>query len=152
MSRTAHYYVTKGESAVNLKIIEEIDRKHLEHPARGVVGMTDYLRLHNFMVGERRVRHLMRKMGIEAVIPRKTLSKLGKAMYIKPYLLRHLDVTHRNQVWCIDITYIPMRKGFMYLTTIIDVYSRFIVGWYLYKTTWMPPIASLSSEMLLHCM
>lgn len=62
------------------------------------------------------------------------MSKLGSASYIKPYLLRGLDIDHRNQVWCIDITYIPMKKGFMYLTAIIDVYSRFIVGWSLHNS------------------
>ena len=61
-------------------------------------------------------------------------SKLGSASYIKPYLLGGLDIDHRNQVWCIDITYIPMKKGFMYLTAIIDVYSRFIVGWSLHNS------------------
>ena len=74
---------------------------------------------------------------IESIMPvchRKHLSKLGSASYIKPYLLRGLDIDHRNQVWCIDITYIPMKKGFMYLTAIIDIYSRFIVGWSLYNS------------------
>lgn len=114
--------------------MREIDTAHLVYPAKGVLGMTDYLRLHNYKVGERRVRRLMRKMGIEAVCPIKTLSRLGKAIYLKPYLLRHLDITHRNQVWCIDITYIPMKKGFLYMTAIIDVFSRFIVGWELHNS------------------
>jgi Transposase and inactivated derivatives len=76
----------------------------------------------------------MRKMGIQAVYRKKSLSVLGQAVYVKPYLLRGLNVDHRNQVWSIDITYIPMKKGFMYLTAIIDVYSRFIVGWSLHNT------------------
>jgi putative transposase len=109
--------------------MRKMDKEHLEHPAKGVVGMTDYLLEQGFYVGLRRIRRLMRLMGIQAVYRRRSLSELGKAVYIKPYLLRGLTVDHRNQVWCIDITYIPMKKGFMYLTAIIDVYSRFIVGW-----------------------
>ena len=134
MSRTAHYYKPNGESEENLQIMKKIDKEHIEHPAKGVVGMTDFLLENDFKVGLRRVRRLMRLMGIEAVYRKKSLSTLGQAVYIKPYLLRHLNINHRNQVWSIDITYIPMKKGFMYLTAIIDVYSRFIVGWNLHNT------------------
>ena len=119
---------------MNLDVMERIDKEHTLHPAKGVEGMTDYLKENNFKVGQRRVRRLMRLMGIDAIYPKKRLSVLGEASYIKPYLLRGLDITRRNQVWSIDITYIPMRKGFMYLTAIIDVYSRFIVGWNLHNT------------------
>lgn len=111
-----------------------IDEEHLVHPAKGVIGMTDYLLENEIKVGLRRVRRLMRLMGIEAVYRRKSLSKLGEVSYIKKYLLRGLKIDHSNQVWSIDITYIPMKKGFMYLTAIIDVYSRFIVGWGLHNT------------------
>ena len=134
MSRTAHYYKPKGESEENLIIMKKIDKEHIEHPAKGVVGMTDFLLENNFKVGLRRVRRLMRLMGIQAVYRKRSLSTLGAAKYIKPYLLRGLKVDHRNQVWSIDITYIPMKKGFMYLTAIIDVYSRFIVGWSLHNS------------------
>src|SRR5690625_7279832 len=70
-------------------------------------------------------------MGIKTNYPKRNLSKLGKAKYIHPYLLRNLRIERPNQVWAIDITYIPMRKGFMYLTAVIDVYSRYILGWQL---------------------
>ena len=113
--------------------MKKIDKEHIEHPAKGVVGMTDFLLENNFKVGLRRVRRLMRLMGIQAVYRKRSLSTLGAAKYIKPYLLRGLKVDRRNQVWSIDITYIPMKKGFMYLTAIIDVYSRFIVGWSLHN-------------------
>ncbi|WP_289501602.1 DDE-type integrase/transposase/recombinase, partial [Gloeocapsopsis sp. IPPAS B-1203] len=79
-----------------------------------------------YEVNEKRVRRLLRKMGIEAIYPKKNLSRLGQAKYIMPYLLGNLCIERANQVWQIDITYIPMKKGFMYLTAIIDVYSRFI--------------------------
>ena len=96
--------------------------------------MNDFLLEEDYKVGLRIVRRMMRLMGIMPVCNRKHLSKLGSASCIKPYLLRVLDIDHRNQVWCIDITYIPMKKGFMYLTAIIDVYSRFIVGWSLHNS------------------
>src|SRR5690625_7392936 len=75
------------------------------------------------------IRRLLLKMGIEPIYPKKNLSRLGKARYIHPYALRGLQIVRANQVWAIDISYIPMKKGFMYLTGIIDVYSRYIVGW-----------------------
>jgi len=68
-------------------------------------------------------------MGLMAIYPKKNLSKLGNAKYIKPYLLKGLKIIRPNQVWAVDITYIPMAKGFMYLTAIIDLYSRYVVGW-----------------------
>jgi putative transposase len=71
----------------------------------------------------------MRKMGLMAIYPKRNLSKPGLAKYIRPYLLRGLKIERPNQVWAIDITYIPMAKGFMYLTAIIDLYSRYVVGW-----------------------
>ena len=89
----------------------------------------DYLFQCGFIVNHKRVRRLLRKMGIMAIYPKCNLSKLGCAKYIRPYLLRGLKITKPNQVWAIDITYIPMVKGFMYLTAIIDIYSRYVVGW-----------------------
>ena len=133
ISRSSVYYIPKGESPENLEIMRKMDEEHMEHPAKGVIGMTDYLLEQGFKVGQRRVRRLMRLMGIQALYPKKRLSIPGPAVYIMPYLLRGLKIDHRNQVWSIDITYIPMAKGFMYLTAIIDVYSRFIVGWSLHN-------------------
>jgi len=106
-----------------------LDEHYLKHPTYGVLQMQDYLLSEGLKVNHKRVRRLLRKMGIMAIYPKKNLSKLGNAKYIRPYLLKNLEIVHSNQVWAIDITYIPMAKGFMYLTAIIDVYSRFIVGW-----------------------
>ena len=89
--------------------------------------MTEYLKLEHYKVGYRRIRRLMRMMNIHATYPKPNLSKLGKAQYVQPYLLRNLEINRPNQIWSIDITYIPMSKGFMYLTAIIDVYNRMIV-------------------------
>lgn len=134
LSKGTYYYEPKGESEYNETIMKEIDRIHTENPARGVVGTVLDLVALNFLVGPKRVRRLMRKMRIIAVQPRRNLTHGTNAKYIKPYLLRKLKIDHPKQVWSIDITYIPMEKGFMYLTAIIDVYSRAIMAWGLHNT------------------
>ncbi len=134
ISKGSFYYVTRPESKENLTLMRLMDEHHLDHPTKGVLQMQDFLSDSGYHVNEKRVRRLLRKMAIEAIYPRKNLSRLGKAKYIMPYLLRNLTVERANQVWQIDITYIPMKKGFMYLTAIIDVYSRFVVGWSLSNT------------------
>lgn len=134
LNRSGIYYEPKQESALNLSIMDSLDKEHLEHPTHGVLQLQDYLFTLGFQVNHKKVRRLMKVMRIEAQYPKQNLSKLGKAVYIHPYLLRGLTVERANQVWSIDITYIAMQKGFMYLTAIIDVYSRYIVGWDLHNT------------------
>jgi len=129
ISRSNVYYESVGESQENLQVMRLMDENYLEHPTAGVLQMQDFLFLCGFLVNHKRVRRLLRKMGVMAIYPKRNLSKLGHAKYIRPYLLRGLEITRPNQVWAIDITYIPMAKGFMYLTAIIDVYSRFVVSW-----------------------
>lgn len=114
--------------------MSNIDKEYTIDPEKGVLSMVDFLRDLDITIGAKRVRRLMRKMGIEAIYRKPRLSKLGQAKYIKPYLLRGLEIVGANQAWAIDITYIPMKRGFMYLTAIIDVYSRFIVGWGLFNS------------------
>ena len=108
-----------------------IDRLFLDDPTLGVKGMRDELRDQGFEYNDKRIRRLMRKMCLMPIYNKRNLSRLGLAKYIHPYLLRHLRMERPNQVWAIDITYIPMRRGFLYLTAIIDVCSRFVVGWQL---------------------
>jgi putative transposase len=91
--------------------------------------MVYFLRSKGYPIGPKRIRRLFRIMGRETIYRRKNLTKAGLKAFIKPYLLRDLEVTHANQVWCTDITYIPMKRGFMYMTAILDVYSRKIMGW-----------------------
>ncbi len=129
LSRSNVYYQAVGESEENLRIMRLMDEEFLEHPTHGVLQMQDFLFALGFMVNHKRLRRLLRKMGIMAIYPKRNLSKFGHAKYVRPYLLRGLTIDKPNQVWAIDITYIPMEKGFMYLTAIIDVYSRYIVGW-----------------------
>ncbi len=127
--RSGLYYVPKGESQENLEIMRIMDEHYLKHPTEGVISMKNLLFTLGFVVNHKRVRRLLRLMGLMAIYPKRNLSKLGLKKYIHPYLLKGLDITRPNQVWAIDLSYIPMKKGFLYLTAIIDVYSRYIVGW-----------------------
>jgi putative transposase len=127
--RSTLAYQAMGENGDSLEMMRLMDAHYLDHPSYGVLRMQDYLLSMSFIVNEKRVRRLLRLMGLMAIYPKRNLSKLGQAKYIRPYLLRGLKVIRPNQVWAIDITYIPMAKGFLYLTAIIDLYSRYVVGW-----------------------
>ncbi|MCK5840377.1 MAG: IS3 family transposase [Bacteroidales bacterium] len=132
--RSGLYYKPVGESQENLKMMRLMDEHYLKHPTAGVLRMQDFLLALGMVVNHKRIRRLLRLMGIMAIYPKRNLSKLGQAKYIRPYLLGGLSIARPNQVWAIDITYIPMANGFMYLTAIIDLYSRYIVGWGLSNT------------------
>lgn len=136
IARSTSYYKRKeGENQRNLKMMDLMDKqyKYNSCAATGVRQMVDYLKGEGYHVGKKLVRRLMALMGLRAVYPLKSLSKGGWTKYRMPYLLRGLQITRRNQVWSTDISYIPMKNGFMYLYAIIDVYSRYIVGWGLYN-------------------
>lgn len=134
VNRSTVYYRPSGESEDNLRVMRLMDERHLHYPTHGVLQMQDFLFALGLVVNKKRVRRLLRLMGIMAHYPQRNLSKLGQARYVKPYLLKGLRITHANQVWAIDITYISMAQGFMYLTAIIDLYSRFVVGWSLHNS------------------
>ena len=130
LSRSTLYYTpSKAYTERDLQMMAALDRLHLEDPTRGTRRMRNELAKLGFKVGRCHVRTLMNVMRIKTVYcrPRTTLADPTKYKY--PYLLRNLKIERPNQVWGIDITYIPMPKGYMYLTAIIDVYSRYIVGW-----------------------
>lgn len=127
--RSSLYYQPIPEKPENVKMMHIMDRHLLTHPTEGVVSMVDMLRDMGYPIGPKRIRRLFKLIGYQTLYRRKNLTKMGLKEFIKPYLLRGLKITHANQVWCTDITYIPMAKGFMYMTAIIDVYSRKIVGW-----------------------
>lgn len=127
--RSSLYYKPKGEKELNLKLMGIMDRHLTEHPTEGVVSMVYLLTGLGFVVGPKRIRRLFRLMGRETLYRRKNLTKSGLREYIRPYLLKNLKVDRPNQVWVTDITYIPMQKGFMYLTAVMDVYSRKILSW-----------------------
>jgi putative transposase len=117
------------EKPENIAMMRLMDAHLMNHPTEGVESMVHWLRDQGFPIGPKRIRRLFRIMGHNTIYRRKNLTKAGLREYIRPYLLRELDITRPNQVWCTDITYIPMRKGFMYLTAVMDVYSRKILAW-----------------------
>lgn len=129
VNRGSFYYQPLGETEENLRIMRLMDEHYLEHPTEGVLRMRDFLLVLGIVANHKRVRRLLRLMGLMAIYPKRNLSRLGLAKYIRPYLLRGLKIVRPNQLWAIDITYIPMPRGFLYLTAIIDVYSRYVVGW-----------------------
>ena len=131
LNRSTLYYKAKGESEENLKIMEIMDRHYLEHPTSGVLTMVSVLGHMGYNVNPKRVRRLLCLMGILAIYPKKSLSVGSRPQNIYPYLLRDIEITRPNQVWSTDISYIPMEGSFVYLYAVIDVYSRFIVGWQL---------------------
>jgi putative transposase len=127
--RSSLYYQPIPEKPENVKMMHIMDKHLLKHPTEGVISMVDMLKDLGYPVGPKRIRRLIKLMGRQTIYRRKNLTKMALREFIKPYLLRGLQITHANQVWCTDITYIPMAKGFMYMTAYIDVYSRKIVGW-----------------------
>ncbi len=129
ISRGSYYYEAVGESDENLHYMRLIDEQYLRTPFYGVPKMTEYLRSLKYQVNPKRVRRLMRKMGIEAIYCKPNLSKANKEHKIYPYLLRGLKIDHKDQVWSSDITYLPMVRGYLYLVAIIDIYSRCVLSW-----------------------
>jgi putative transposase len=129
VSRGSFYYEPRGEKPENIQMMDTMDKHLIYHPTEGVMSMVYYLKERGFNVGPKRIRRLFKLMGRETLYRKKNLSKAGLREYIKPYLLRNLTIYRPNQVWCTDITYIPMKKGFMYLTAFIDVYSRKIMSY-----------------------
>jgi putative transposase len=129
VNRSSLYYAPKGENPENLEIMRIMDEHYLKHPTEGVIRMQDMLFVLGFLVNHKRVRRLLRLMGLMAIYPQRNLSKLGLKKYIHPYLLKGLEIKRPNIAWAIDVTYIPMKNGFLYLTAIIDIHSRYIVGW-----------------------
>jgi len=128
------YYQPKGISEEDLTIMKLIDRQYLATPFYGARKITAWLKSQNILVNRKHVRRLMRIMGIKAIYRHPRTSKPAPGNKIFPYLLRGIEITRPNQVWCADITYIPMARGFMYLVAIMDWYTRYVVSWRLSNT------------------
>jgi len=125
----------KAMSSEDLYIMRRIDELHTDHPTWGYRTITRVIRRDdNLLVNRKKIRRMMRDMGVYTIYPKPNLSKRYHAQYIRPYLLRNLDITHADQVWGVDITYIRMEKGFLYLFVIIDWYSRRIIDFELSTT------------------
>ena len=114
--------------------MRELDELHLKHPAFGSRRLVEMLARAGQTVNRKRVARLLRRMGLEALYPRRQLSQPGEGHEIFPYLLRGLEINGPNQVWCSDITYIPMQHGFMYLVAVMDWWSRYVLAWALSNT------------------
>ena len=129
LRRSSLYYRPHGEDAFNEQLMRLIDEQYLRTPFYGVGRMTAYLCRSGYAVNPKRVRRLMRVMALEAVYPKPRLSLQNKAHSVYPYLLAGLTIDRPDQVWASDITYIPMRPGWLYLVAIMDWYSRYVLAW-----------------------
>jgi len=128
ISRGTIYYKSRDMSAVDLNIMRRLDALHLDYPFAGSRMLRDMLVREGVSIGRRHVRKLMKKMGIEAIYRRPNTSKAAPGHKIYPYLLRGLKIERANQVWAMDITYIPMMRGFIYLSAVVDVFSRRVLS------------------------
>jgi len=134
LARSTYYHQPATETTENLKLMRIMDEQHMKHPEFGRRMMTDWLALQGHDVNEKRVQRLMKLMGLQAVYCRPRTTIRNQAHKIYPYLLRGLEINYPDQVWCTDITYIPMAYGFMYLVAIMDWYSRHVLAWQLSNT------------------
>ena len=128
LSRGAVYYLPQPVGAADLALMRRLDELHLKHPFMGARMLRRQLKSEGIQVGRRHVRTLMLRMGMEALCPQPGTSKRHPGHKIYPYLLRQLAITRANQVWALDTTYIPMARGFVYLTAVVDVASRMVLA------------------------
>jgi putative transposase len=128
ISRGAVYYLPQPVGAADLALMRRLDELHLEHPFMGARMLRRQLKSEGIEVGRRHVRTLMLRMGMAALCPQPGTSKRHPDHQIYPYLLRDLAITRANQVWALDTTYIPMARGFVYLTAVVDVASRMVLA------------------------
>src|SRR5260370_32340679 len=129
ISRSSFYREPRPESAENLVLMGLIDEQFLETPWYGWRQMARHLRRNGWCIGRHRVRRLMTKMGLAPIYQRPKTSEPHPQHKVYPYLLRHLTIDQPNQVWCADVTYIPMQRGFLYLVAIMDWSSRKVLAW-----------------------
>ena len=129
LSRSTLYYEPRPVPAAELAIMRRIDELHLDYPFAGSRMLRDLLRGEGIAIGRERVAAMMRRMGLEALYRRPNTSKPADGHKIYPYLLRGLPVERPNQVWAMDITYIPMARGFVYLAAVVDWFSRRVLAW-----------------------
>ena len=134
VARSSFYYEGTGESPLNLRLLRGIDAQFLETPFYGSRQMTRWLRRQGDTVSRKRVRRLMRLLGVHAIFQRPRTSQADPGHRVYPYLLRDLQITRPNHVWCTDVTYIPLQRGFLYLVAVMDWASRKVLSWRLSNT------------------
>lgn len=135
LSRSTFYYSPVEADKFTLKVMKLIDRIFTKYPFYGSPKITEEIRKKGVLVNHKKIERLMKVMGIEALRPKKNLSKSGgENSVIYPYLLSGVEISKINQVWSTDITYIPMQKGYMYLVAVIDWFSRYVLSWQLSNT------------------
>jgi putative transposase len=129
ISRSGVYYLPRAVPAADLAIMRRMDELHLDFPFAGSRMLRDLLNAESVKIGRQHVATLMKRMGVEAIYRRPKTSKPAPSHKIYPYLLRGMTIDHPNQVWAMDITYIPMARGFVYLAAVIDWFSRRVLAW-----------------------
>lgn len=134
VNRSNLYYQPASESDENLLLMRLLDEQYTRTPFYGVLKMTEWLRSEGYTVNPKRIRRLLRKMGLEAIYQKPDTSAPHPDHQVFPYLLRGVAIKHCNQVWSTDITYIRLAHGFVYLMAVIDWYSRYVLGWALSTT------------------
>ncbi len=149
LSRSSLYYEPQPISESDLQLMRQIDTLHLDHPFAGARMLRDMLRLKKIAVGRKHISTLMKKMGIEALYRKANTSRRNHAHRIYPYLLRHLTIDRPNQVWAMDTTYIPMQRGFVYLTAVLDWATRRVLAWRLSNTLTADPCVEALEEAIL---
>lgn len=129
VGRSGLYYTPVSESEENLSIMRLLDEQYLKTPFYGVERLLVLLMVMGYSINRKRLRRLMKVMGWQTLYCTPRTTRTDPAAYKYPYLLRGLSIERKNQVWALDITYLPMKKGFMYLCAIIDIHTRYVVGW-----------------------
>jgi putative transposase len=134
LCRGSLYYKAEGISALNVELMSKIDREYTERPYLGRPKLTELMRRMGHAINPKRIGRLMRLMDIRGIVPRLNTSKPNPQHKVYPYLLRGVQIVKKNQVWATDITFLRLKRGFMYLTAVIDVFSRYVLSWELSNT------------------
>lgn len=134
LNRSSLYYKALGENEYNLLLMKLLDEEYTRYPFKSVLKMVEYLKELGHIVNQKRVRRLLRLMGLEAIYPKRNLSKANSAHKKYPYLLKGLVIDRPGQVWCTDITYIRLAQGFIFLVAVMDWYSRYVLSWKISNT------------------
>ncbi len=134
LARSSFYYQQCRDDSYNEKLMNLLDKGYTDYPFYGIRQLTRWLRSIGYKVNHKRIKRLLRKMGIHAIYPKRNLSLANCGHKIYPYLLRRMKIVRPNQVWATDITYIRMKPGWLYLVAILDWFSRYVIGWKLSNT------------------